>query len=128
MRYESRCISENREENDRKYIISFFCGDDSIQVYLVVERNSGIVGGKTFERKKHKNPITNQYYVEKDFQIGEIIHLGVNKFQLMRADEFTHSYMKQRPNVFKEADISHIIMKLRNCIFFYFIYIFLKVI
>ena len=31
----------------------------------------------------------------------------------MRGDEFTVNYMKQKPEVFKEADISQIIAKLR---------------
>ena len=31
----------------------------------------------------------------------------------MRGDEFTVNYMKQKPEVFKEADITQIIAKLR---------------
>lgn len=93
LRFEARQISENKEENDKKYIISFFCGDDTIQVYMLSERNSGIWGGKLLERKKHKNPISNNFYNEKDFQIGETVSLGGYNFQLMRADEFTHNYM-----------------------------------
>ena len=46
MRFESRLISENRDENDRKFIISFFCGDDTIQVYQNADKNSGVWGGK----------------------------------------------------------------------------------
>jgi len=30
LRYEARLLSENKEDNIRKFIISFFCGDDSI--------------------------------------------------------------------------------------------------
>ena len=52
--------------------MSFFCGDDTTQVYLVTERNSGIQGGKYLERGRHKNPITEKYYHEKDLQIGEV--------------------------------------------------------
>lgn len=93
LRFEARQISENKEENDKKYIVSFFCGDDTIQVYMLSERNSGIWGGKLLERKKHKNPISGKFYCEKDFQIGEVVSLGGYCFQLMRADEFTHNYM-----------------------------------
>lgn len=30
----------------RKFIISFFCGDDTIQVYQNTDKNSGFWGGK----------------------------------------------------------------------------------
>ncbi|CAD8082150.1 unnamed protein product [Paramecium primaurelia] len=113
LRFESRLISEVREENQRRFIISFYCGDDTIQVYLTSERNSGIWGGKFQERSRQKNPLTNDYYTEKDFQLGAIVQFNVYKFQLMRADEFTINYMKQKPDVFKEADIKQIIAKLR---------------
>lgn len=98
LRFEARQISENKEENDKKYIVSFFCGDDTIQVYMLSERNSGIWGGKLLERKQHKNPISGTFYNEKSFQIGETVSLGGYNFQLMRADEFTHNYMSVNKN------------------------------
>lgn len=113
MRFEARLISEVREENTRRFIISFYCGDDTIQVYQTSERNSGIWGGKFLERSRQKNPLTNEYYNEKDFQLGSIVQFNVYKFQLMRGDEFTVNYMKQKPESFKEADIAQIIAKLR---------------
>jgi Repeat of unknown function (DUF1126). len=94
LRFEARLISENKEDNIRKFIISFFCGDDTVQVYENAERNSGLWAGKFLERKKHKNPITNQYYTEKDFQIGETVILSNWRFQLLRCDEFTYKYMR----------------------------------
>lgn len=60
------------------------------------------------------NPLTSKYYTERDFQIGETIQLTVYKFQLLRADEFTHKYMKSKPEIFKEADITHIIERLKK--------------
>jgi hypothetical protein len=114
LRFEARQISENKEENDKKYIVSFFCGDDTIQVYMLSERNSGIWGGKLLERKKHKNPISGKFYCEKDFQIGETVSLGGYNFQLMRADEFTHNYMSERANVFKGASAENVINKIKK--------------
>jgi hypothetical protein len=46
MRFEARLISENKEDNERKFIVSFFCGNDTIMTYLAAEANSGIWGGK----------------------------------------------------------------------------------
>jgi len=114
LRFEARMISENKEDNIRKFIISFFCGDDTIQVYEQSERNSGIWAGKFLERKKHKNPISNNYYAEKDFQVGENVVLANYRFQLLRVDEFTYKYMRERPDVFKEVNIDKVLEKLRS--------------
>lgn len=45
LRFEARILSENKEENDQRYILNFFCGDDTIQVYKMNIKNSGIQGG-----------------------------------------------------------------------------------
>ena len=49
-------------------------------MYEVCDKNSGRVGGKFMERKKHKNPVHMNYYEEKDFLIGKTIFLGGYKF------------------------------------------------
>jgi len=113
LRYEGRLISENREDNARTFIISFFCGDDTVQVYEKTERNSGVWAGKFLEKNKHKNPITNQYYSEKDFMLGNTVVLNQFRFQLLRCDEFTYRYMKEHPETFKEANIDKVLEKVR---------------
>jgi EF-hand domain-containing protein 1 len=39
---------------------------------------------------------------------------SVYRFQLMKADEFTINYMKGKPEVFKEADVSQVLVRLRK--------------
>jgi len=39
-------VSEVKENNIRTFIISFFCGDDTVSVYEVADKNSGIWRGK----------------------------------------------------------------------------------
>jgi len=63
LRFEARMISESKEDNIRKFIISFFCGDDTIQIYQNADRNSGIWGGKFLERKKHEKSDEQRYIV-----------------------------------------------------------------
>lgn len=115
LRFEARLLSENREDNDRKFIISFFCGDDNLMVYLVTERNSGIQGGKYLEKAPHKNPITSKYYTMSDMMIGEVLVLNTLRFQILKADEFTQKFMQERPNVFPQSDITYIMDRLRQC-------------
>ncbi len=46
------------------------------------------------ERKKHNKD--NRYMVDTDFQIGSILSLASYTFQLLKADDFTIQYMKDR--------------------------------
>jgi len=114
LRYEARLISENKEDNTRTFIVSFFCGDDTIQVYEHTDRNSGIWAGKFLERSKHRNPINNAYYIERDFMLGNTILLNQFRFQLLRCDEFTYKHLREHPEIFKEANIDHVLNKLRD--------------
>lgn len=80
LRFDAKLISTEPDDESRKFIISFYCGDDTIQVYEICDKNSGRVGGKFMERKKHNNPVRKDYYCEKDFLIGRTIFLGGYKF------------------------------------------------
>lgn len=114
LRFDCKLISQSREDNNRRFIISFYCGDDTIMVYETADKNSGIWGGKFLERMLHINPNTGKQFKEIDFQIGEFIQLGVYRFQLLRADEYTHKYMKSKPEIFREADIESVLLRLRS--------------
>ena len=105
LRFEARMISQNKDEHNRKFIVSFFCGDDTVQVYQNADKNSGIWGGKFLERKKHNHKTENRYLQDTDFQIGSIVHLGVYNFQLLKADDFTVQYMRERPKKFPEINL-----------------------
>lgn len=100
LRFESKLISTEPDDEARRFIISFYCGDDTIQVYEVCDKNSGRIGGKFMERKKHTNPVNRSYYNEKDFLLGYTIFLGGFKFQLLKADEYTEKYMEDNPDLF----------------------------
>lgn len=113
MRFEARMISQNKDEHNRKFIVSFFCGDDTIQVYQNADKNSGIWGGKFLERKKHDHPSEGRYLVDTDFQIGAIVPLSVYRFQLLKADDFTLNYMRERPDKFPEVNIDSAIGELK---------------
>lgn len=89
LRFEARMISESKEDNARRFIISFFCGDDTIQVYQNAERNSGIWGGKFLERTRYEKAGETRYMTDTDFQIGALVRLGAYTFQLLKADDFT---------------------------------------
>lgn len=115
MRFDAKLLSTEPDDENRKFIVAFFCGDDTIEVFEVWDRNSGRIGGKFLERKKHKHPsYPHRYYAEKDFRIGETAFLGGHKFQLNNADEYTHKYMEDNFDVFPEASVDKVMEKIRK--------------
>jgi len=116
LRFNAKLVSTEPDDENREFIISFFCGDDTILVYEVCDKNSGRIGGKFMERKNHKNPVkggTNNY-CEADFLIGRQIALGGFRFQLVSADEYTEKYMEDNPDLFPEQNIENILNKIRK--------------
>ena len=114
MRFEARMISESKEDNVRNFIISFFCGDDTIQVYQNADKNSGIWGGKFMERKRHEKSGDQRYFNDADFQVGGLIKLGAYTFQLLKADDFTINYMRERPEKFPQINIGATLNKIKS--------------
>ena len=114
LRFNAKLVSTEPDDENREFLISFYCGDDTIQVYEVCDKNSGRIGGKFMERKNHKNPVSNANYEEKDFCIGRSIFLGGFRFQLVSADEYTEKYMEDNPDQFPEASMDKIILKIKK--------------
>ena len=114
LRFNCKLVSTEPDDENREFIISFYCGDDTIQVYEVCDKNSGRIGGKFMERKKHRNPVTENYYEEKDFLLGRTVFLGGFKFQLLSADEYTEKYMEDNCDAFPESDIDRIVSKIKS--------------
>ena len=69
LRFSAKLISPVPSDEERKFIVSYYVKDESIQIYEIADRNSGRLSCKFLERKKMKNPYTNRYYSEKDFEI-----------------------------------------------------------
>ena len=113
LRFNARLVSTEPDDESRTFIVSFFCGDDTIQVYEVCDKNSGRIGGRFMERKKQNNPVSGKYYAEKDFIIGRTVHLAGFKFMLISTDEYTEKYMEDNSDVFPEASLRSIISKIK---------------
>lgn len=113
LRFNAKLVSTEPDDESRTFIISFYCGDDTIQVYEVCDKNSGRIGGRFMERKKQLSPVTGNYYVERDFMIGRTVSLAGFKFMLISSDEYTEKYMEDNGEVFPEASYRAIIAKIK---------------
>jgi hypothetical protein len=114
LRFEAKLISTEPDDESRKFMVSFYCGDDTVQVYEICDKNSGRIGGRFMERQKQNNPDTGKYYIEEDFKIGQIVHLAGFTFRLMKCDEYTEKYMEDNPAVFKEASVEFFLDKIKQ--------------
>jgi hypothetical protein len=113
MRFRVKLASSNPHDEERNFILLFYCGDDTMQVTEVTDPNSGWKGGKFLERNRHKNPVNGQFYTEKDLTIGTLLILNSFKFRLLECDEYTEKYMEENPEDFPQAQFSNIIEKLK---------------
>merc|ERR1740123_2321703 len=52
LRFDAKLVSTEPDDETRNFIISFYCGDDTIQIYEICDKNSGRTGGRFMERKK----------------------------------------------------------------------------
>ena len=52
LRFNARLVSTEPDDESRTFIISYYCGNDTIHVYEVCDKNSGRIGGPFIQRKK----------------------------------------------------------------------------
>jgi hypothetical protein len=112
LRFNARLVSTEPDDESRTFLISYYCGNDTIHVYEVCDKNSGRIGGPFIERQKQKNPVTKGYYRESDFLIGRTVFLSGFKFMLVSSDEYTTQYMADNGEVFPEANLQVILSKI----------------
>ena len=114
LRFNAKLISPVPSDEERRFILSYYVKDESIQIYEICDRNSGRVEGKFLERKKMKNPYTNRYYSEKDLMVGKTIYLNKYTFRLLECDEYTKKYMRDNAEIFRDSDCSEVIGRIRT--------------
>ena len=94
MRYLARLNTKVLEDLDRRFLISFFLNDDSIQVYEMNNGNSGIWEGKFLERGMFKNVENdNKEFNVSDFEVGKSMVINKFSFYLIDCDEYTKKWM-----------------------------------
>ena len=67
LRWNAKLNTTIPENKDRRFVISYFLHDQSMQIHEQPIRNSGIVEGKFLIRGKYKNESTGNYFHPTDF-------------------------------------------------------------
>ena len=114
LRFLAKLISPFPSDEERKFLLSFYCRDEAIQVYEIAERNSGRKSGKFYEKQRVKNPYTKEYYNEKDFVLGNLIYVNKYTFKLIEMDDYTKKYMISNKDIFRDADIKNVVNRIRS--------------
>jgi len=97
----------------RRFIVSYFMMDDTIQIFEPPVRNSGIVCGKFLERQRVYKPASEDIYTFQDLYVGCRLEVHRREFELLEADEFTYQYMENNKHLFIMADADAIARILR---------------
>lgn len=115
MRFNAKMVDDpalairlNSVEKSRKFVISYFIVDDTIQVFEPPVRNSGIVGGKFFERGP-VNKRDGKKYLARDMFIGARVSVFGRSFELLDADEYTLEFMESNHWSFPKSDAVRIV-------------------
>ncbi|XP_034554747.1 EF-hand domain-containing protein 1 [Notolabrus celidotus] len=98
LRYSARLLSQNPDDEARRFVLSYFLSDDMISIYEKPTRNSGIIGGKFLEKTHIPKPdftVENpEFYSPADFAIGATVEVFSHRFVLTDADHFVLKYLE----------------------------------
>jgi len=113
LRFEAKLVSSRADDAHRKFVITYYLADDTIQVFEPPKRNSGIVGGKFLRRARMKNS-RQEYYKPNDIFVGATVTLGGFTFKVEGTDNYTIKYMEDHREDFPMANIDTILTKMRS--------------
>jgi hypothetical protein len=94
LRYTSRLNTKVPEDVDRRFIISYYLGNDTISIYEPAQKNSGISEGPFLQRDKYKNVgNNNEHITPTDLPVGGDIRINSYNFHILGCDDFTTKYL-----------------------------------
>ena len=79
------------EDAHRKFIITFYLNDDSIQIYESQTRNSGFSEGKFLEKNQYKTTEGKKFQPE-DLVVGYDVKVNGYWFHITDCDDFTKKW------------------------------------
>lgn len=114
LRFSGHLETNNVDDVDRKFVIQFFCSDNTISVREPPQRNSGVIGGNYLVQMQHKNPETGKTYEQQDFYVGARVVLSRRTFIITDVDEHTLKHMEKMPALFPYSNAKAVLSGLRK--------------
>ncbi|EDQ91296.1 uncharacterized protein MONBRDRAFT_15233, partial [Monosiga brevicollis MX1] len=94
LQFTARFDTSDSIDGPRRFTISYFLADDTISVFEVAQRNSGVMGGKFIERRPLKTADKSRRLNLFDFVVGNPINLNSFRFIIIDASDFTYQYLE----------------------------------
>jgi len=85
---QSRC---KPEDTNRKFILTYYLNDDSLQIYEPPAKNNGFWNGKFLERGTYKSE-EGQVYKPEHLIVGQDIKINGYWFHLTECDDFSRKW------------------------------------
>mmetsp|Transcript_1930 Transcript_1930/g.3610 ORF Transcript_1930/g.3610 Transcript_1930/m.3610 type:complete len:792 (+) Transcript_1930:55-2430(+) len=82
-------------DSDRRFLITFYLGDDTMQVIEQFQHNSGRIAGRLLKRqrvKKFAGEGPKCYYQWDDLYTGAVVNLCSHVYEIIGVDDFTRSF------------------------------------
>jgi len=113
LRFEARCANYLVEDEERRFIVTYFLANDTVACYEVRTRNSGFPDFPSFAaRGRKKNPATGTYYTPQDLFVGGEASISSMPMILTRADEYSLKYMEDNCQDYPMSNVQMILHKI----------------
>ena len=114
LNFSARLISKKKDDALRKFVVSFYLFDQTMQIFESPEPNSGFQAGKFLQKCRPRNEETGHLFTPQDFYVGAKIKVVGRVFELTDAAELAFGLMESNPDEFPESDISIILPKVKG--------------
>jgi hypothetical protein len=112
LNFSAKLLTKNSDDLRRKFVVSFYLFDQTLQIYEELVPNSGFRHGKYLQKTRVINPTTRQFFAPSDFFVGGRINVGGRIFELTGASELAYGIMESNPDEFRESDLALQLSKL----------------
>jgi Ca2+-binding EF-hand superfamily protein len=109
LRFIAELDTTKPEDVDRRFVIAYYCADDTCSIYETAQKNSGIIPGKFLRRGSCP-------YEASAFGIGSKVTLNMYTFRVLDMDRFTEDFVMKKPREFPWADIKRTLTTMHTMI------------
>lgn len=100
-------------DRKRKFVITWYLENDTLQVFEPPQRNGGLLAGKILARCKLRNPDTGDFFRTKDFKVGNVLNINGQRYHLDSTDEYSQKVMEQGKH-FLMSDVRFVLTHLKR--------------
>lgn len=98
LRYEAKFVNPLSEDVNRRFVISFYMNNDTVQIFETFQGNSGFIGGNFLERSRQRNMQNGgRMFVPGDFRVGAKVVINKFEFEILGQDKYTENYSAANP-------------------------------